>query len=494
MVTDKQVKKLFKLRSMGMTQEESANKTNMDVKTARKYLMKRKLPGQLKVEHTWNTRKDPFEDVWGLVKDMLKNNHGLESKTIFDYLQRENPGKFQDGQLRTLQRKIKDWRATGGPPKEVYFDQIHYPGQLCQSDFTDMNKLGISIGGIQFKHILYHFVLTYSNWETGTICFSESFESLSNGFQNALWELGGVPREHRTDRLSAAVNNRCDYKEFTEKYKQLLEHYRIKGQKTQAESPHENGDVEQRHHRLKRAIDQALMLRGSRDFSSREKYEEFLKKIFEQLNSNRTERLKEEMKVIRELPDKRIEDYKELKAKVTKNSTIRVSHNTYSVPSQLIGEYVRIKLYAENLKVLYNHKVMEEMPRLRGESNHFVQYRHIIDSLIRKPGAFENYRYKSSLFPSSYFRMAYDILRASESPLSANKKYLKILYLAAKESEDLVENALRMIIDSGIEIRIEDIEKFIKSKNNYEIQDSVTIPEVDLTIFDQLLDGTGVVQ
>jgi len=163
----------------------AAIKAGMDEKTARKYRKLEKLPSELQKQHTWRTRQDPFEDVWHEVKSMLEINPGLEAKTLFEDLQRRSPGRFSDGQLRTLQRRIKIWRASEGPPKEVFFTQVHTPGQLSQSDFTSMNKLGITIGGQPFDHLVYHFVLTYSNWETGTICFSESFESLSEGLQNA---------------------------------------------------------------------------------------------------------------------------------------------------------------------------------------------------------------------------------------------------------------------------------------------------------------------
>jgi hypothetical protein len=206
MVTDQQVRRLFKLIQSEKDFGIAAIKAGMDEKAAGKYRRLGKLPSDLTPPHTWRTHKDPFEDSWQEIKMMLEINAGLEAKTIFEDLQRRNPGKFTDGQLRTLQRRIKIWRAAEGPAKEVFFTQIHNPGQLGQSDFTHMNKLGVTIGGQSFNHLIYHFVLTYSNWETGTICFSESFESLSQGLQNALWELGGVPEKHRTDRLSTAVN------------------------------------------------------------------------------------------------------------------------------------------------------------------------------------------------------------------------------------------------------------------------------------------------
>lgn len=476
-----------------MSKQKMSDQTNMDIKTARKYMDLNKLPSQIKTEHTWRTRIDPFEDSWSGIKDLLGNNDGLEAKTIFQSLQRTTPGKYQDGQLRTLQRKIKTWRATEGPAKEVFFDQDHHPGKLCASDFTDMNELNIRISGNEFKHKLYHFVLTYSNWETGTICFSESFESLSKGIQNALWELGGVPREHRTDRLSAAVNNLNDREEFTSMYKNLLDHYGLQGQKTQPASPHENGDIEQRNYRYKKAIDQALMLRGSRDFQSRKEYEDFLKEIFRQLNSGRQERLNEEIKTLKPLPARRTEDYKTITASVKKNSIIRVNHNTYSVHSRLIGETVKVHLYADYLKIYYGQAVVEEIPRLRGEGNHKIQYRHIIDSLIRKPGAFEDYKYKNDMFPTSYFRMAYDILK-EQSDSRANKEYLKILYLAAKGNEDLVNSSLRSLINSGVRISPEEVEKMVKSGNEAGIPEQPSIPPVSLNNYDALLEFGGVLQ
>ena len=265
----------------------AAAKADMDEKTARKYRSLGKLPHEVRVEHFWRTREDPFDDFWAGVEEKLRINPGLEAKTLFEDLQRRYPGRFGDGQLRTLQRRVKIWRALQGPPREVFFPQVHKPGELCQSDFTSMNSLGVTIQRQPFEHLLYHFVLTYSNWETGTICFSESFESLSEGLQNALWELGGVPEWHRTDRLSAAVQKPDHPEEFTQRYRALLDHYGLQGHKTQAESPNENGDVEQRHYRFKKAVEQSLMLRGSCDFASRQDYAVFLDKLFVQLNAGR---------------------------------------------------------------------------------------------------------------------------------------------------------------------------------------------------------------
>ena len=469
-----------------MTKTDMSDRAGMDVKTARKYLSTGKLPSQVKPEHNWRTREDQFETVWKEVRDLLGNNPGLQGKTIFEYLQREYPGKYQDGQIRTLQRKIKSWRATDGPEKIVFFEQEHKPGILCGSDFTDMNDLRVSIGGHHFVHKLYHFVLTYSNWETGTVCFSESFESLSTGFQNALWELGGVPREHCTDRLSAAVNNLSDTEEFTRNYKQLLDHYHVKGRKTQPASPNENGDVEHSHYRYKKAVDQALMLRGSRDFETRTDYDKFLHAVFDQLNSNRREKLREEVQLLQALPARRVDDFRECSASVSKFSTIRVTNNTYSVESRLIGEDVRIRLHAEHVDIYYGQKFIDRLPRLIGRNKHKINYRHVIDSLTRKPGAFENYKYKSDMFPTVNFRMAYDSLKEC-TPGRATKEYLAILNLAAKEGEDLVNNALRMLQHTNAPVNFEEVNKIVAEGHAYDVLSLVTMPDIDNGHFDELL-------
>lgn len=485
MVTDKQVRMLMKLIKTEKTQHLAASKAGMDEKTARKYLRNKTLPSQQKKDHTWRTRKDSFEEVWSEIRDYLEANPTLEGTTIFFYLQREYPGKFTDGQLRTLQRKIKIWRALEGPGKEVFFPQEHKPGRLSESDFTDMSKLSITIGGQPFKHLLYHFVLTYSNWEHGTICFSESYESLSEGLQNALWELGGVPIEHQTDRLSAAVHKVSHPEEFTRDYSRLLRHYGLRGRKIQAGKANENGDIEQRHFRFKNAVDQTLMLRGSRDFSSRDEYKSFLDQLFKQLNAGRQSRLIEELKVVKPLPVRRLNDCKRQRVKVGPSSTIHVQHNVYSVPSRLIKEWVDVKIYAEYLEIWYAQKNIEKIPRLRGEYKHAIEYRHVIDWLVRKPGAFENYRYHADLFPTSRFRMAYDYLKR-KSPARADKEYLEILYLASKESQSGVDDALRFLFDQEKDISSGSVDEIIVSDQAIPAVTDVVIEEINLNAYDEL--------
>lgn len=464
----------------------AAAKAGLDEKTARKYLRLGRLPSQVKAPHDWRTRPDPFSGVWEEVVGFLELDAGLEAKTIFEELQRSYPGRFPDGQLRTLQRRVKRWRALEGPSREAFFPQVHEPGDLAEMDFTWMNKLGITIQRQSFDHLLFHFVLTYSNWEAGTVCFSESFESLSLGMQNALWELGGVPRRVRTDRLSSAVHQECQAEEFTTRYRALLGHYGMEGAKIQAAEAHENGDVEQLHYRVKRMVDQALRLRGSRDFETRAEYEAFLRSLFSRANRNRRLRFEEELRVLRRLPDRRLDDFRPYRLRVSPSSTIRVKRNTYSVQSRLIGEVVTVRLYGEHLDVSYGQKLIERIPRLRGEHRHRVCYRHIIDWLVRKPGAFEHYRYREDLFPTTRFRMAWDVL-AKEKPTRAAREYLEILYLAAKESETGVDDALRRIFDEGAEVSAEAVWTLLRAAAPLPLPTEVVVAEIPLGSYDELL-------
>jgi len=465
----------------------------MDAKTARKYARLRRLPSELRTPRKWRTRPDPFSEVWREVQELVEENPGLEAKTIFDYLQRKQPGRFSEGQLRTLQRRLKRWRAMEGPAREVYFAQQHWPGRLGQSDFTHLTPLGVTIQGQPFPHLIYHFVLTYSNWETGTVCFSESFESLSEGLQNALWELGGVPEEHRTDRLSAAVNNLSDAREFTRAYEGLLRHYSLKGQKIQAGQAHENGDVEQRHHRFQRALDQALMLRGSRDFSSGDAYREFLRELFRQLNAGRQQRLREELARLRPLPEGRLETVKRLRVKVSPGSLVAVASNYYSVHSRLIGEWVEVRLQAGLVEVWYGGQRMEQMPRVRGQGKHRIDYRHVIDWLVRKPGAFENYRYQAALFPTSRFRMVWDELRRQQGRRAA-REYLEILSLAAGEGETRVDEALRALLEQEAVVSAAAVLAKLRAGEAIRPATEVAVDEVSLASFDELLQASEAIQ
>ena len=487
MVLDGQVRKLWKLLEKDEPLCRAALKVGMDEKTARKYRDLGRVPSEVATPQTWRTREDPFAEVWPEVHEQLSEDPRLQAKALFEWLQRKYPGRFQDGQLRTFQRGVKGWRATQGPNKEVFFAQVHHPGRLCASDFTHMGSLQVTVGGQSLDHLVYHFVLTYSNWEWATVCYSESFESLSEGLQNALWRLGGIPERHRTDRLSAAVNNLSERREFSARYRGLMNHLGMEAEKIQARQAHENGDVESLHRHFKEAVDQALRLRGSREFASVSDYQRFLEELLDQRNAGRRRRLEDESARLRPLPSDRQASFKRCRIRVDTGSLIRVDRNLYSVQSRLIGEPVDVRLYADYLEVWYGQRLMERLPRLRGRRKHQVDYRHIIDWLVRKPGAFENYRYREDLFPTSRFRAAYDILRR-QSNSSASREYLAILHLAARENESLVDDALRVLLNREQELTAQAVEQFVRSNEQAPAITEVEVEQTDLSEFDSLLD------
>lgn len=460
--TDRQVRRLREAMKDTRRIGISADRAGMTENTARKYLESGMLPGDMVMPRDWRTRADPFVEVWAGIVTMLEREPKLEAKTVFEDLQRREPGRFADGQLRTLQRRMKTWRIEHGPGREVMFEQSRRPGDLCQSDFTHMKELGVTIAGVPFDHLLYHFMLPYSNWETGSIAFSESFESLAEGFQGALTELDGVPRAHSTDRLTAAVKNLgtlarekrkaaasegdCDLPpsvraEFQKFYRDVLAHYGIEGRYIRAGRANENGDVEQSHHRLKRAIDQELMLRGSRDFASRAEYETFLSDMFTRRNAGRRERFEEERRVLRPLPPAACPTWREITVHVSSFSLVRVLSNVYSVDSRLIDEYLKARIRAESIELFHGQRLVQTCPRLIGKGRAKIDYRHVIRSLVRKPGAFAEYRYREELFPNLVFRLVYDRLRR-EDPAGADREYLRILEMAARDGEEAVKAAL----------------------------------------------------
>ena len=489
MVTDQQYRRLMKLSKTEKTKAKAAAKAGMDEKTARKYVRIGAAPSQVKQPREYLTRADTFSEDWPEIERLLKEDASLEAVTIFDYLCRENPEKFQESQIRTLQRRLKVWRAQYGARQEVFFPQEHVPGRQGQSDFTYMNELGITIAGQRFDHLFYHFTLTSSNWEWGNVCFSESYESLSQGVEKALWELGGVPIEHRTDSLSAAVTVLGNRDEFTARYQGLLNHYGMKASHTSPGRGNENGDIEQSHHRFKRSVGQELILRGGRDFCSRLEYVEFLERLLRRRNKMRSKGLNEELGFLRVLPARRLEEYTRETARVTRNSTVQVRNNFYSVPSQLIRERVEVRVYVEHLEIWYSGKLIQKMPRLIGRSCHAVDYRHVIHSLVRKPGAFAQYKYRESLFPRLIFRVAYDWLR-EQYRATADRQYLKLLEMAAHGSEDMVAEALRGLVERGETLTPERVGTWISSVRvigERERLRDIAIEKIELGSYDTLL-------
>jgi transposase len=483
------------LLRQGISQVTAAAKAGMSERTARKYSRSGAMPTQAKVPHTWRTRVDPFAEVWPEIEALLRQDVGLQAKTVWAELNERHGGRFSAGQLRTLQRRFVARRAKAGPDREVFFPQTHVPGEQGQSDFTDMRELGVIIAGEAFAHLLYHFVLTYSNWESVSICPSESFESLSSGMQKAFWRLGGVPIEHRTDNLSAATHELAESRgrDFTERYRELTEHYGMRASRNFPGNAHENGDVESSNGGLKNAIDQRLRLRGSRCFGSRAAYESFLEECVQRRNATRTARIEVERQHLRPLPARSLPSYRELYATVTRASAVRISNRCYSVSSRLMGARLRVRLHADIVELHYRGEQIAVMERLVGTDKHRIDYRHIIHTLVRKPGAFRRYVFREALFPSLEFRRAYDALLIEGSD-KADLDYVRILHLAASDGEECVRSVLTELLGAAILPTYETVRGKVRGAFTPQGVPDLDIKAPDLSIYDRLLDaGTAAV-
>ena len=487
MKTDAEVQLMLRERHKGKTQAQAAARAGMHPNTARKYTRAGKLPSQLKQPRTYRTRRDPFADDWPWVQAHLERDSAVQAQTLFALLCDQHPGRYQVGQLRTLQRRIALWRAQHGPEKEVMFAQIHHPGQRAQSDFTHMSDLAVTLAGQPFPHLLYHLVLTYSNVEAVQICFSESFESLADGIESCLWQIGGVPEQHRTDNLSAAIHqlDADGRKDFTARYSALMNHYTMQPSTNNPGVAHENGDVEQAHHRFKQAVDQALRVRGSRDFTDRASYARFLQELVRGRNQTRQLAWDAERPCLRPLPLHPLKLCRELRLRVSPFSTITVLRNTYSVPSRLIGTSVLVRVRAETLELYVGTSLLLTLARLHGRQQQRIDYHHLSASLLRKPGAFANYRYRDELFPTLTFRRAYDALQAHQ-PSRADREYVRILHLAATSSEVEVDTALSLLLEAEQVPTFEATRAVVRPSLPTEAP-LVSAPTLDLAAYDQLL-------
>lgn len=474
-------------RRKGTTQRIAAARAGMSERTARTYEQAGKLPSQLKRPHDWNTRTDPFEQDWPWIVAQLERDPALQGSTLFALLCEQYPQRYRPTQVRTLQRHIAKWKALHGQPQEVIFEQRHTPGERAQSDFTHMEDLGVTIAGEAFPHMVYHFVLTYSNTEAVSICFSETFEALAEGIEKALWQLGGVPEQHRTDHLSAAVRQlpKSDQEEWTERYQGLMAHYGMQPTWNNTGIAHENGDVEQAHYRFKQAVDQALRARGSRDFLDRAAYQHFLQTLVSKRNQTRGGRFAQEQAALRPLPVAPLAPCKELRVSVTRFSTIQVLGNTYSVPSRLIGVQMLIRVRAETLEGYVGTTHAFTLPRLIGKQQHRINYQHIIWSLVRKPGAFAAYRYREDLFPTTTFRLAYDRL-VSQRSTRADHEYVRILHLAASTAEADVETALSLLLEAQRLPSFDAVRDLVGRCESAALP-PIQVPTLDLTAYDQLI-------
>ncbi|HSD32162.1 MAG TPA: IS21 family transposase [Gemmatimonadales bacterium] len=484
--TDAQVRKLMDEMHRHGEVGPAALRAGLSPNTARKYLRAGRLPSELVAPRTWRTRADPFAADWAELRARLVDAPDLEATTLFEDLLRRKPDGYTPGQVRTLQRRLKQWRAQEGPPKRIFFPQVHRPGEAMQTDFTWASTLGITIGGEPFPHLLCHPVLPYSNWEWATICQSESLAALRRGVQAALVRLGRAPTYHQTDNSTAATHDlRTGKRGFNAEYEALVQHYGMAPRTIEVGEKEQNGDVESLNGVLKRRLTQHLLLRGSREFESRDAYEVWVHTCLEAANRPRAARVAEELAVMRPLPAARLPEWVEQDVRVTAWSTIRVKLNAYSVPARLAREVVRVRIFDERLEVFFGGARQLTVARLSGRHGHRINYRHIIWSLVRSPGAFERYRYRDDLFPTPVFRRAYDTLCGAQAVRAAEVEYVRILHLAASTLETEVAQALERLLAAGTVPTAEAVRACVAPERPE--TPALAVGAVDLAEYDALL-------
>lgn len=444
-------------------------------------------------------RPDPLADLWeSEVLGMLNAAPGIRSIAIFEELRRRHP-ELRPGIRRTLERRIRMWRAAHGPEQEVIFRQEHPPGRLGLSDFTDLTDAGVSIAGVALDHRLYHFRLAYSGFEHAHVVLGgESFVALAEGLQDALWALGGVPTQHRSDSLSAAFRNldREAEADLTRRYEDLCAHYGMAPTRNNAGVAHENGTIESAHGHLKKAIEDALLLRGSRDFDDLTQWRRFVDEIVGRRNAANDKKIEQERAILSPLPPRRSADYEEVLVRVTSTSGFVLRKVFYSVPSRLIGHRLRVRLYDDRLDCFLGATLLMTMPRGRSGSNgkhkHVIDYRHVIHALRRKPMALLHLVYRDQLFPRRVFARAFELILAAQTERQACRTMVGLLALAHERAcEAELAALLAQDLDAG---RIPDLaalqNRFTPAPSAVPV---VNVALASLAAYDEIVTKTPVV-
>lgn len=432
-----QVKLYMRERKAGKTQATAAARSGLSERSGRRIDTGELEPSREKQRY-WRTRADPFIDVWDSeIVPLLTKHHDLTPITLFERLQKNHPGEYPDTKLRTFQRRVCKWKALYGPDREVMFRQEQVVGRMGLSDFTQLKKVSISIAGQIFPHLLYHFRLAFSGWCSVKIVHGgESYTAFSEGLQDALRRLGGTPKEHRSDSLSAAFRNlsKDAVNDATQRYRQLCQHYNMEPTRNNRGEGHENGAIESPHGHLKKRIKQALLLRGSTDFESVAAYEVFVSEIVRDINACKVDKIDEERRHLQPLPLQRTVDYTEKVVRVSTSSTIQIKRVLYTVPSRLIGESLRVHIYDNRLDIYLGSTLTVTLPRVFVSDNKHrarrVDYRHVIKSLERKPQAFRYSQIRDDLLPDQTYKAVWNWLDTEMESRKACKVMVGILALA----------------------------------------------------------------
>jgi transposase InsO family protein len=440
-------------RQLGKSQQTAAAKAAISERSGRRIEKGERpsIPG----ERHWRTREDPLDAIWEKeLVPLLEREPQLTGLTLWEYLEDEHAGQFPYKVLRTLQRRVKQWKATQGPDKAVIFRQSVPAGQQGLSDFSHPNTV-ITLQGEVFIHLLYQFRFAYSGWRYVQIILGgESYSALADGLQSALSLAGGSPAEHRTDSLSAAFNNHAEEQKLTQAYEALCAHYNLRATRNNLGVSHENGAIECAHGSFKRRLDQALKLRGSCDFAAIKDYQTFLDKVTERLNKRCQSRFKDEQLALQALPGERFMDYSELSLKVTRSSTLEVKRVLYTVPSRMIGENVRVHVYHDRLVFFVGQTLTSTLARIYPQAGQerarCINYRHIIHSLSAKPQAFRFLQFRDELLPTDTYRQLWQHCDQQFQAQDACKWIVGVLRIAMDhDCEERLGNELAALVDNN---------------------------------------------
>ncbi len=480
-IHSEQVRVYMEARKEGKKQITAAGKAGISERSGRR-IEAGDLQSGSRRKRYWRTRVDPFAGVWDSeILPLLEKSPKLTPITLFEKLQKDHPGEYQDSKLRTFQRRISEWRALSGPDKEVIFRQEQVVGRMGLSDFTQIKKVSITIQGQPFKHLLYHFRLAFSGWcSVKVVHGGESYTALAEGLQDALWRLGGVPQEHRSDSLSAAYRNlsKDAAEDTTRRYQQLCHHYGMEATRNNRGKGHENGAIESPHGHLKKRIKQGLLLRDSNDFSSDTAYAQFLAEIVNEINSRKQDKIEQERQHLQPLPLRRTADYTEKVVPVSTTSTIQIKRILYTVPSRLIGERLRIHIYDSRLEGYLGSTLTVTLPRVFvSDNNHRgrqVDYRHVIKSLEKKPQAFRYSQIRDDLLPDEIYKAVWSWLDKGMEARKACKTMVGILALAHRADceTQLGEYLQELMISSTLP-------SLLELQNRFESRERI-VPEVQI--------------
>lgn len=484
---------MYKKFRTKLGQEVAAAKVGISVRSARRLDGVLALPSQREAR-SWRTRPDPFEAVWqSEIIPMLEAAPGLTGTTLLEEVQRRYPGKYEDALLRTLQRRVRTWKASHGKEREVFFAQANPPGRLGLSDFTNAAVLQVTIAGANLLHLLYQFALAYSGWRyVEVVLGGESFMALSSGLQSAVWMMGGVPEEHRTDSLSAAFKNKAEHELLTRRYEGLCMHYGMRPSRNNLGVSHENGSIEARQGTLKRTMEQALLLRGHRDFPDLDAYRRFVAEVFGRLNARVARKFSEERGMLKALPVRRSSDYEEVDARVTKFGTITVKKVLYTAPSRLVGHRLKVRVYSEKLEGWLGNVCVLELRRGQPDPasgrGKVVDYRHLLPALKRKPGALARSVLRDELFPRTEYRQMWAQLKDQLPEAGACRLMVGLLDLAGNGGcEAELAQRLAVLLASGELPDLERLQKDLAPRPA--LYPPVTVVLPDLASYDQLLEA-----